>query len=126
MIIKLPDKYPFVLNNHDTIMDCEWQIAVPEEIAPTLAMGVTVLHATALVVPVAAGVILHYLGFRVPFAISCAAAIVTILVTVRLDPHKQRSAARIALDEAQLAAAVGPMEMLTAETGVAFESDAGH
>jgi predicted MFS family arabinose efflux permease len=102
------------------------KIAVPEEIAPTLAMGVTVLHATALVVPVAAGVILHYLGFRVPFAISCAAAVVTILITVRLDPHKQRSAARIALDEAQLAAALGPMEMVTAETGVALESEAGN
>ena len=32
------------------------KIAVPEDIAPSLAMGVTLLHATAIVVPVAAGV----------------------------------------------------------------------
>jgi hypothetical protein len=57
------------------------------------------------VVPIAAGVVLRYVGFRVPFAISCAAAIVTVFVTMRLDPMKQRSAARVALDEGISAAA---------------------
>ena len=36
------------------------KIAVPQEVAPSLAMGVTILHATAVVVPVAAGFILHF------------------------------------------------------------------
>jgi len=77
------------------------KIAVPEEIAPSLAMGVTILHATAVVVPVVAGVILNYVGYQVPFFIACAAALVMVGVTRRLDPVKQRSKARVALDEAR-------------------------
>jgi hypothetical protein len=99
------------------------KIAVPEEIAPSLAMGVTVLHATALVVPVVAGYILNYVGFRIPFAISCAAAIVTVFVTMKLDPVKQRSAAKMALDEAQLVGAVSASTLLEPEAGLVLEAD---
>ena len=80
------------------------KVAVPEEIAPSLAMGVTILHATAIVVPVVAGFILNFVGYQVPFFIACAAALVTVVVTVRLNPAAQRSAARRAMDEARLAA----------------------
>jgi MFS family permease len=83
------------------------KIAVPEEVAPSLAMGVTILHATAVVVPVVAGFILNYVGYQVPFFIACAAALVTVAVTHRLDPQKQRTAARVALDEARVAARAG-------------------
>lgn len=76
------------------------KIAVPGEIAPTLAMGVTILHATAVVVPVVAGFILNFVGYQIPFFIACAAAVVTVFVTLRLDPKAQRTAARVALDEA--------------------------
>ena len=76
------------------------KIAVPADIAPSLAMGVTLLHATAIVVPVAAGLILNYVGYQVPFFIGCGFALVAALVTLRLDPVRQRSAARVALDEA--------------------------
>jgi len=76
------------------------KIAVPEDVAPTLAMGVTVLHATAIVVPVVAGFILNYVGYQVPFLIACGFAIVTFFVTLRLDPVKQRCAARLAADNA--------------------------
>ncbi len=79
------------------------KIAVPEDISPSLAMGVTIMHATAIVVPVVAGYILNFVGFRIPFAISCGAAVVTVMVTVRLNPLAQRSAARVALDEAHAA-----------------------
>ena len=75
------------------------KIAVPEDITPSLAMGVTILHATAVVVPVVAGYILNYVGYRIPFFIAAAAAIVTVGVTLKLDPRAQRSAARVALDE---------------------------
>lgn len=78
------------------------KIAVPEEIAPSLAMGVTILHATAVVVPVVAGIILNYVGYQVPFFIACLAALVMVGVTRRLDPLKQRTAARVALDEARV------------------------
>jgi predicted MFS family arabinose efflux permease len=80
------------------------KIAVPEEIAPSLAMGVTILHATAVVVPVAAGFILNFVGYRIPFFIACGAAIVTVFVTVGINPAKQRTAGRVALDEARAAA----------------------
>ncbi len=93
------------------------KIAVPEEIAPSLAMGVTILHATAVVVPVAAGIVLKYVGYQTPFFIACGAALVTVVVTHRLNPEKQRTAARVALDEAKLAesAAAGPAAV---DTGV--------
>ena len=74
------------------------KIAVPSEIAPSLAMGVTLLHATAIVVPVAAGIILNYVGYQVPFFIGCGIAFIAAVMTLRLDPVKQRSAAKVELD----------------------------
>jgi predicted MFS family arabinose efflux permease len=81
------------------------KIAPPQEIAPSLAMGVTLLHATAIVVPVVAGFILNYVGYQIPFFIACGSALVVVIVTQRLNPLTQRSAARVALDEARLAEA---------------------
>ncbi len=74
------------------------KIAVPEDIASSLAMGVTLTHATAIVVPVAAGVILNFVGYQVPFLIGCGFALVAALITLKLDPRRQRSAAKVALD----------------------------
>jgi predicted MFS family arabinose efflux permease len=81
------------------------KIAVPQDIPSSLSMGVTLLHATAVVVPVAAGYILNFTGYRVPFFIACGFALANFFVTLGLDPVKQRCAARVALDEAALAAA---------------------
>ncbi len=64
--------------------------------ASSLAMGVTILHATAVVVPVAAGFILNFVGYQVPFFIACGAALITVAVTHRLNPAEQRTAARVA------------------------------
>lgn len=80
------------------------KIAVPQDIAPSLAMGITLLHATAIVVPVVAGVILNYVGYQVPFFIGCGFALVAAVVTLGLDPVRQRTAAKAALDEAAAAA----------------------
>jgi MFS family permease len=76
------------------------KIAVPQDIAPSLAMGVTLLHATAIVVPVAAGLILNYVGYQVPFFIGAGFALVAAVVTLGLDPLRQRTAEKVALDEA--------------------------
>lgn len=84
------------------------KIAVPEDIASSLAMGVTILHATAIVVPVAAGFILNFVGYQIPFLIACGFALLTFFVTLRLDPVAQRSAARVALDDAARSAPPGP------------------
>jgi MFS family permease len=76
------------------------KIAMPEDVAPSLAMGVTLLHATAIVVPVVAGYILNFTGYQIPFFIACGFALINFVVTLRLDPVKQRCRARVALDEA--------------------------
>lgn len=74
------------------------KIAIHEDVAPTLAMGVTLLHATAIVVPAAAGYILNFVGYRVPFFIACVFALAAITVTRRLNPSQQKSAERLAVD----------------------------
>jgi MFS family permease len=84
------------------------KIAVPQDVAPSLAMGVTILHATAVVVPVAAGFILHFVGYQIPFFIACGIALLTVFVTRRLNPMAQRTAARVALDEARLSPKIDP------------------
>lgn len=76
------------------------KVAVREEIAPSLAMGVTLSHAAAIIVPITTGYILNYVSYQVPFLIACIFATATIFVTRRLDPRAQRSPARIAEDEA--------------------------
>lgn len=74
------------------------KVAVDIEIAPSLAMGLSLQHAAAIIVPVATGIILNYVGFQVPFLIACVFAVFTIFVTRRLDPATQKSPARIAED----------------------------
>jgi MFS family permease len=98
------------------------KIAVPEDIAPSLAMGVTLLHATAIVVPVMAGVILNFTGYQIPFFIACGFACVNAIVTLRLDPKAQRSAARVALDEAAPVAAAGAAEAPVAAPPATLEA----
>ena len=85
------------------------KIAVPQEVAPSLAMGVTLLHLTAIVVPVAAGFILNYVGYQIPFFIACGAALIMVAVTHRLNPLAQRTAAKVALDEERAAAKAAPV-----------------
>jgi predicted MFS family arabinose efflux permease len=83
------------------------KIAVAEDIAPSFAMGTTMQHAAAIVVPVTAGIILNYAGYQIPFMIACGFACLNFVVTQRLDPTAQRSPARVAADNARLAAATG-------------------
>lgn len=80
------------------------KIAAPEDLAPSFAMGTTMQHAAAIVVPVTTGIILNYVGYQIPFMIACGFACLTFLVTRRLDPVAQISPARLAADRAQLAA----------------------
>lgn len=77
------------------------KVAVQNEIAPSLAMGVTLQHAAAIIVPVTTGFILNYVGYQIPFLIACVFASFTVLVTRRLDPRTQKSPARLAEDMAR-------------------------
>jgi len=75
------------------------KVAVSEELAPSLAMGVTLQHTAAIIVPVSTGYILNYVGYEVPFLIACGFAVLTFFVTQRLDPVGQKSPARIRQDQ---------------------------
>ncbi len=70
------------------------KIAPHDDLAPTLAMGLTMQHAAAVAVPVATGFVLNYVGYQVPFLIAAAFASLTFTVTRRLAPERQKSARR--------------------------------
>jgi predicted MFS family arabinose efflux permease len=71
------------------------KIAPVADIAPSLAMGLTMQHAAAIAVPIATGFVLNYVGYQIPFLIAAGFAIVTYFVTRRLDPPAQKSARRL-------------------------------
>lgn len=85
------------------------KIAVPNDLAPSFAMGTTLQHAAAIVVPITAGFILNFVGYQIPFMIACGFALLTFFVTRKLDPANQRviesptaeEAERIAKEQAE-------------------------
>jgi MFS family permease len=70
------------------------KVAIRDEIAPSLAMGVTLQHAAAIVVPITAGFILNFVGYQWPFLIACVFSSFTILVTRRPHSVRQRASRR--------------------------------
>lgn len=80
------------------------KVAAADELAPSLAMGVTLQHAAAIIVPVATGFVLNYVGYQVPFLIAGVFACLTFIVTRRLEPESQKSPRRIQEDAARAAA----------------------
>jgi len=70
------------------------KVAPADEVAPSLAMGVTMQHAAAIAVPVAAGFILNYVGYQIPFLIACVFALMTFAITHRLHPDMLRDVNR--------------------------------
>ena len=76
------------------------KIAPPEELAPSLAMGVTMQHVAAIVVPLAAGYVLNFVGYQIPFIIACVFAATTFFVTRHLSPETQQVASRLVATEA--------------------------
>jgi predicted MFS family arabinose efflux permease len=78
------------------------KVAAADDMAPSLAMGVTLQHVAAIIVPLATGYILNYVGYQIPFAIAAIFACLTFLVTRRLAPETQKSARRIEEDRAAM------------------------
>jgi MFS family permease len=74
------------------------KVAANDDIAPTLAMGVTLQHVAAVAVPIATGYVLNYVGYQVPFGIAVIFACLTFFVTRLLAPETQKSARRIEED----------------------------
>lgn len=82
------------------------KIASSRDVAPSLAMGVTLRHAAAIVVPVATGFILNFVGYQIPFLVACVFAAIAIVVARQLNPLEQRTPEKIAEDEALAGIAV--------------------
>lgn len=76
------------------------KIAPSGDVAPSLAMGLTMQHAAAVVVPIVTGFVLNYVGYQIPFLVASSFAAITILVTRRLDPVNQKSPRRLREDAA--------------------------
>ena len=83
------------------------KVAPPEDVAPSLAMGITMQHAAAIVVPVATGIVLNFVGYQLPFLVASIFASLTFFVTRRLSSETQRSERRIA-QEAETAVGARP------------------
>jgi len=91
------------------------KISTAADLAPSLSMGVTMQHAAAIVVPVAAGFILNFVGYQIPFFAACGVAVVAFFLTLRLDPATQKCAERIASD--RVAATEADRDALAANVG---------
>ncbi len=79
------------------------KIAPSVDVAPSLAMGLTMQHAAAVAVPVATGFILNYVGYQIPFIAAAGFALVTLIISRQLNPSAQKSMAKLA-EEQQLSA----------------------
>jgi MFS family permease len=65
------------------------KIARREDIAPTLAMGVSLAHLTAVVVPVIGAALWSRLGYQFPFLFGTVFVIISLILTQRIDPDRQ-------------------------------------
>ncbi|MDQ3653765.1 MAG: MFS transporter [Chloroflexota bacterium] len=70
------------------------KIAPSADLAPSLAMGLTMQHAAAVVVPVVTGFILNYVGYQIPFLVASGFAVVNLFVSRGLNPTAQKTAAK--------------------------------
>lgn len=70
------------------------KIAPSRDVAPSLAMGVTMQHAAAIVIPVVTGFVLNFVGYQIPFLVASGFALVTVFVTRKLDVTTQKTAAK--------------------------------
>ena len=71
------------------------KVAATDDIGPSLAMGLSLQHVAAIIVPVATGYVLNYVGYQVPFLAACGFACLTFWVTRRLSPETQKSERRL-------------------------------
>lgn len=65
------------------------KIARREDIAPSLAMGVSLAHLTAVIVPVIGAALWSRLGYQFPFLFGTVFVIISLILTQRIDPERQ-------------------------------------
>lgn len=88
------------------------KVAASDDIAPSLAMGLSLQHAAAIVVPITTGFILNFVGYQVPFLIACVFALIAVVFTRQLSPATQKAPERIAEDNARAADRAAPVSMM--------------
>jgi MFS family permease len=66
------------------------KIARREDLTPSLAMGVSLAHVTAIVVPVFGAALWDQLGYRFPFLFGTIFVILSLVFTQKIDVAKQR------------------------------------
>ncbi len=72
------------------------RIVRPGEMTPSLAMGQTMNHVAAVVIPVAGGLLWHRYGYHAPFWCGVAAALASLLITQAVLPRTQPALAEAA------------------------------
>jgi len=77
------------------------KVSAADDLASSLAMGLTMQHAAAVVVPIATGFVLNYVGYQIPFLVAIAFALMALPVTQRLSPADQKSERRRREDAAR-------------------------
>ena len=75
------------------------KIAPAVDLAPSLAMGLTMQHASAVVVPVVTGFVLNYVGFQIPFLVASGFAVITLFVSRKLDASSQKTPQKVAEEQ---------------------------
>ena len=68
------------------------KICRPEDLAPSLAMGVSLAHVTAIVVPMVGAALWARLGYQFPFLFGTVFIIISLCLTQKIDISKQRVA----------------------------------
>jgi hypothetical protein len=66
------------------------KICRPGDLAPSLAMGVSLAHVTAIVVPVFGAALWETLGYRFPFLFGTVFILLSLYFTQKIDVEKQR------------------------------------
>jgi len=72
------------------------RIVRPGEMTPSLAMGQTMNHVAAVVIPIAGGLLWHRYGYHAPFWCGVAAALASLLIAQAVLPRTQPALAEAA------------------------------
>ena len=67
--------------------------AAPEDVAPSLAMGMTTMHVSAMIIPILGGMLWQRFGFQVPFLVGAGFIVISLFVS-QLIPERDGSGAR--------------------------------
>ena len=62
--------------------------ADPGDVAPSLAMGMTTMHISAMIVPILGGMLWERFGFQLPFLVGAGFIVLSILVSRRIPARK--------------------------------------